>query len=154
MNESKSTGKKKVKVIARMTIVKRGSAKRLIVEVHEDASFHQFYRWYSQEGRKHKRFIRGSQRNDGLPFTRAQNQPGLDVLAERQQSFNKDIENVTIKVFQKRIYNHLLNCRPDELGNGMPIFNTQGLRAAMPERFPATYTTLQKRMNIMTGAAG
>ncbi len=150
MNE----GKKKIKVVARMTIVKRGSSKRMIVEIHEDASFHQFYRWYMQEGRKHKRFVRGSQRNDGLPFTRAQNQPGLDVLAERQQSFNKDIEKVTIKIFQKRIYNHLLNCRPDELGNGMPTAHHQNLRPAAPERLPATYTTLQKRMNIMTGAAG
>lgn len=145
---------KKVKVVARMTIVKRGSSKRLIVEIHEDASFHQFYRWYSQEGRKHKRFMRSSQRNDGLPFTRAQSRPGLDVLAERQQSFNKDIENVTIKIFQKRTYNRLLNCRPDELGKGMPEAPSQNLRPSVPERLHSTYTTLQKRMNIMTGVAG
>lgn len=150
MNE----GKKKIKVVARMTIVKRGSSKRMIVEIHEDASFHQFYRWYMQEGRKHKRFVRSSQRNDGLPFTRAQSLPGLDILAERQQSFNKDIEKVTIKIFQKRIYNHLLNCAPDQLAAGLPTTHHQNLRAAPAERLPATYTTLQKRMNIMTGVAG
>ncbi len=150
MNE----GKKKIKVVARMTIVKRGSSKRLIVEIHEDATFHQFYRWYSQEGRKHKRFIRGSQRNDGLQFARAQNTPGLDVLAERQQSFNKDIEKVTIKIMQKRIYNRLLNCAPDALGNGMPVATCHNLRPKAPERLPTTYTTLQKRMNILTGASG
>lgn len=149
MNE----GKNKVKVIARMTIVKRGTAKRLIVEIHEDASFHQFYRWYSQEGRKHKRFIRFSQRNDGLIFTHAQNQSGLDVLAERQQSFNKDIEKVTIKIFQKRIYKHLLTCAPDQLTDGLPTTQSHGLRAVAPARLPATYTTLQKRMDIMTGVA-
>ena len=145
---------KKTKVVARMTIVKRGSSKRLIVEIHENASFHQFYRWYSQEGRKHKRFMRSSQRNDGLPFTRAQSQPGLDVLAERQQSFNKDIETVVIKIFQKRIYNRLLTCSPDQLANGLPASHSQNLRPSVPERLPATYTTLQKRMNIMTGVAG
>ncbi len=150
MNE----GNKKVKVIARMTIVKRGTSKRTIVEIHEDASFHQFYRWYSQEGRRHKRFVRGSQRSDGLHFTRAQGRPGLDVLAERQQSFNKDIEKVTIKIFQKRIYKHLLTCAADQLTNGLPTTQSQGLRATPPERLPATYTTLQKRMDLMTGVAG
>lgn len=150
MNE----GKKKIKVVARMTIVKRGSSKRLIVEIHEDATFNQFYRWYSQEGRKHKRFMRGSQRNDGLQFTRAQSRPGLEVLAERQQSFNKDIEKVTIKIFQKRIYTRLLTCAPDALGNGMPVATSHNLRPAAPERLPSTYTSLQKRMNILTGVAG
>ncbi len=146
--------KNKFKIVARMTITKRASSKRLIVEVHEDASFHQFYRWYSQEGRKRKRFIRNSPRNDGLNYTKAQDQPGLDVLSDRQTSFNKDIETVTIKIFQKRMYNRLLNCAPEALGNGMPVAQCQNLRPAIPERLPSTYTPLQKRMNILTGVAG
>lgn len=142
---------KKVKVVARMTIVKRGSSK-LIVEIHSDASFHKFYCWYSQEGRKRKMLLRTSQRNDGLHYASAQNQPGLEVLAARQASFNKDIVSVTIKVLQKRMYKNLLHCRPDELGAGMPISNSQNLRAAFPTHIPSTYTPMQKRMNIIAGA--
>lgn len=150
---------KKLKVVARMTLSQRGTSKRMIVEVHEGASFQQFYSWYMQEGRKRKKFVRTSPRNDGLAFTRAQGKSGLDVLADRQQSFNRTIESVTIKVFQKRMYNAMLQSRPESLGKGLPIAQSQGLRpapsasASIAVQLPATYTPLQKRMDLLIGAS-
>ncbi len=139
-------------VIARMTITKRSSTNKIIVEVRSDANFNKFYSWFSQEGRKRKKLQRTSQRNDGLYFARGQGRPGLDVLAAHQMSFNKDIDKVTIKVFKKRAYEKMLTCRPDELG-ALPAASTARIvRPAAPLFLPSTYTTLQKRMDILTGA--
>ena len=155
MKESKSKT-----VLARMTITRRGSSKRTIIEVHSDASFNKFYTWYSQEGRKHKRFIMTSHRGDGImPYYRqAFEAPGLEVLAESLPTRIRDFENAQIKIFKKREYKRLLNCAADQLGGGLPkAANTQALvdrfrsRRGIPVSMPANYLTLQKRMDIITG---
>jgi hypothetical protein len=153
----KETKVRKPQVVARLTLTQPKNVK-LIVEVPEDASFHNFYHWYRQEGRKRKVFLRTSSRNDGFgPHWRAPfEMPGLDVVAARVTGFNKSVTGVTIKILRKRKYNALLTCAPDELGNGLPqAAQTQQIIEAskgIPVQMPANYLTLQKRMDILTGA--
>lgn len=154
MSETKA---RKPQVVARLTLAQPKNVK-LIVEVPEGASFHQFYHWYRQEGRKRKVFLRTSNRNDGIKhqLRGAFEMPGLDVLAARVTSFNKSVTGVTLKVLRKRKYNALLTCAPDELGTGLPAAaRTMEIIEAskgIPVQFPADYLTLQKRMDILTGA--
>lgn len=154
MSEKKA---RKPQVVARLTISQPNNVK-LIVEVTESANFHQFYHWYRQEGRKRKIFLRTSSRNDGIKrhWRGAFEIPGLDVLAARVTSFNKTVTGVTLKVLRKRKYNALLTCPPDDLGDGLPTAaNTVAIleaRKGIPVQLPANYLTLQKRMDILTGA--
>lgn len=149
----------KSKVVARMTITKRGSSKKTIIEVHSDASFKKFYTWYSQDGRQKKRFIMTSHRGDGItPYWRqAFEKPGLDVLGDSLQDRMKDIESVQIKVFKKREYKWLLTCAPDQLSEGLGMgTRTQEIleerkQNRIPVRLPAGYLPLQRRMDILTG---
>ena len=148
-------------VVARLTLAQPKNMK-MIVEVHAGASFHEFYHWYRQEGRKRKVFLRTSDRNDGIkPHWRAPfEMPGLDVVAARVTSFNKTVTGVTLKVLRKRAYHALLTCPAEELGNGLPHAQRWGLDTkprwarrdqGIPVHLPADYIPLQKRMDILTG---
>lgn len=136
MSETKA---RKPQVVARLTLAQPNHVK-LIVEVPEGASFHQFYHWYRQEGRKRKVFLRTSNRNDGIKryYHGGFDMPGLDVLAARVTSFSKTVTGVTVKVLRKRKYNALLTCAPDELGTGLPtaaIVSTEKPRVTAHPRF-------------------
>jgi hypothetical protein len=151
------------KVVARLTITRKGSSKKTIIEVHENASFTQFYKWFTQEGRRRKRFMRTSNRNEGIRVhCRAPYEtPGLHRVAESLASFQKDIESVNIKVLSKRKYNQLLNCAPDQLSGKLPVNNQRikhwsqvvGRRPqpSIRVQFPTGRLTLQQRMDILTG---
>lgn len=147
--------KNKVVVVARMTMTK-ADGNKLIVEVRADASFHQFYCWFSQAGRKRKVYLRSSHRGDGLHGHHPYKQPGLDVLAEAHMKCFKTIQDAKIKVFKKRAYQALLNCAPDELAGGLPKITVSRpslpvWQKAIPVRIPVGYLPLQKRMDILTG---
>lgn len=144
---------KKGTVVARLTMLKKDGSK-LIVDVKEDASFHEFYRWHRQVGRKRKVFLRTSSRNDGItPYWRAGfDMPGLDVVAARTTSFMKDVTSATVKVLRKRKYQALLTCPPNELAGGLPKYESKPIvKVRLPDRLPVGYLTLQKRMDILTG---
>lgn len=150
-------------VVARMIVTFVGSKKKVIVEVHQDASFQKFYTWYSQIGRNHKNQIMTSHRGYGIDphWRQAFATPGLELVADRYTRTRRDVDNVVIKVFRKREYNRMLNCAPDELAGGLPkAADTQTMLEArrtlhrgIPVRLPVGYLTLQKRMNIVNGGS-
>ena len=118
----------KAKVIARMTVTK-ADGKKLIVEVHDDATEHAFYCWYSQEGRKRKVFIRTSHRTDGADRVAQvlRSTPGLDLLAARMKTYMQ-ITDVKIRILSKRAYKRMTTCSADQFGD-------------LPKCAPAEYKT-------------
>lgn len=119
-------------VVAQLTINRANNIK-LIIEVHKDANFSNFYRYYRQTGNRWstKEFIHTKSRNEGLNYINAHRQtPGLEVLAERITSSNKvfygrdgqakernPITSMKLRIIRKREYRRLLNAAP----TGMPI---------------------------------
>jgi len=105
-------------VVARLTVV-RAVGCRTIIEVQEDASFHTFYKFFTQQGNRWstKRLVRTANRNEGLlPYYQAYRMtPGLEKLAERWQTM-PGVSSVKIRILKKRAYRKLLSARPDELG--------------------------------------
>jgi hypothetical protein len=123
-----------------MTITKQ-SGPKLIVEVHTDAGFLNFYNWYTQDGRKRKKFVRTSHRGDGLERHYDHNTtPGLELIAKGMQALANSMDRMAhdyrraalskpiadyhiisavIKVYKKRLYAKLLNCPPNELNGGL-----------------------------------
>lgn len=146
--------KQKNTVVARMTLTRTNGIKT-IVEIHENASFMNFYTWYRQEGRKV--LLRTSNRNDGVaahwraPFQ----EKGLDVLAARTTQIMKDVTGVTIKILKKRKYQQMITCTPDQLAGSLPtapkIAEIIDRSKGIPVSIPAGYLSLQKRMDIITG---
>ena len=104
-------------VVARMTVT-RALGAVTIVEVHESASFSEFYRFFTQDGRRRstKRLVRKANRNEGLtPWGAHLQQPGLEVLAEAWRKM-KNVEKVTVRILKKRMYRQLISANPSELG--------------------------------------
>lgn len=122
------------KVIARMTVTK-ADGKKLIVEVHDDATEQAFYRWYSQDGRKRKEFIRTSHRTDGADRVAQvlRSTPGLDLLVARMKTYMQ-ITDVKIRIILKRAYKRMTTCSADKLGltKCAPAENKGGERPAKP----------------------
>lgn len=151
------------KVLARLTVTRKNSTKAIIVEVHQDATFKSFYKWYSKEGRKRKKLMRTSHRGDGVGahYREAFQSPGLHLLAERLEKTLPDFSKATINIFRKREYQRVLTVAADELGS-LPRYESriaQGERPRwerrpnqpIPVQLPVGYITLQDRMDIMTG---
>jgi len=150
--------KNKSKVVARLTAI-RQVGYRTIIEVCEDASFHSFYRYYTQQGtrRSTKTPVRTASRNEGLhPWYRAYRiTPGLEVLATRMLD-QKQFSSVKVRIIKKRDYLKLLEAAPDALGL-TKVTRYADPRIAilptprLPVNIPAGWLTIQKRMNIITG---
>lgn len=108
-------------VIARLTVI-RENGWRTIVEIHADATFMAFYRYYRQFGNKRstKEFVRSSSRIEFLSVINAHlHKPGLDVIEKRLLSFGAESNPVIsskIRIIRKRLYRKMLSARPDELG--------------------------------------
>lgn len=147
------------KVIARLT-VEREVGVKTIIEVHEDATFQDFYRFYTQDGRRHstKKQVRAANRNEGLrPYTEAHRMtPGLEILAERF-SMMPHVAKVSTRIMRKRAYRKLLAAAPDELGPlartsvRLPESRHWEREQGIPFVVPSTFTTMKKRFEIMTG---
>lgn len=115
-NESKKI------VVARLTIIRANKIKT-IVEIHADASFHSFYRFFRQHGnrRSTKELIRTASRNEGVSLIgfHYQQPVGLESIAKRLEMYSSQSNPVTstrIRIIKKRVYRKLLSARPDELG--------------------------------------
>lgn len=110
-------------VVARLT-VSRANHRRTIVEVYEDASFHSFYYFYTQEGKRRstKQLLRKASRNEGAALVGLIRQPsGLDIIVkklEMYQSHSNPIVAIRLRIFKKRAYRRLLSVSPDQLGIG------------------------------------
>jgi len=150
--------KNKSKVVARLTAI-RSVGVRTIIEICEDASFHNFYRYYTQQGtrRSTKTPVRTASRNEGLhPWHRTYRmEPGLEVLATRMLD-QKQFSSVKVRILKKRAYRQLLDAAPDVLGL------TKVTRYAdprimtlptprLPVNIPAGWLTIEKRVNIILG---
>jgi len=105
-------------VTARMTVT-RALGNLTIIEVCEDATFSEFYRVYTQIGRRRstKKLVRTANRNEGLkPFYAAHKlKPGLEALAMQWQGM-PNVASVKIRIIKKRTYRKLLTAAPDALG--------------------------------------
>ena len=108
-------------LVARLT-VERANGWRTIVEIHADATFISFYRYYRQFGRKRstKEFVRSSSRTEYLSVINTHlHKPGLDVIEARLKSFGQESNPVIkskLRIIRKRLYRKMLSARPDELG--------------------------------------
>ena len=104
-------------VVARLTVT-RALGAVTVIEVHEGATFSEFYRFFTQDGRRRstKRLVRKANRNEGLaPWGAHLQQPGLEVLAEAWRKM-KNVDQVRIRIIQKRAYRRLISANPSELG--------------------------------------
>jgi hypothetical protein len=144
------------KCIARLTVT-REIGDVAIVEVYEGSTFHSFYWFHTQSGRRRstKRLVRTTSRNEGLrPYYAAYRMtPGLEVLAERWKQ-HPGVKSVRVRIIRKKAYRRLISAPADELGltkvhNGfreqtpLPV-------ARMPIRLPQGYTPIEKRFEILT----
>jgi len=147
------------KVVARLTVI-REIGVRTIVEVNQDATFSNFYSYFMQEGarRSTKKLIRCANRNEGLaPWYRMYRmEPGLAAIAEHFKTM-PNITSVKIRIIRKRLYRKLLAAAPDELGITKvasqidPRLMPGRIVAAYPVQLPQGYTTIAKRVSILTG---
>ena len=160
MNKSTRTNK----VVARLTAI-RADGSRTIVEVHSDASFHSFYRFFSQQGnrRSTKTPVRVANRNTGLPPMNAHVcEPGLEAIVALLQKFagnpgnGSNVQKVTIRIIRRKMYRQLLHAAADTLGmTKAPSFTDPRLMprriAGIPVHIPSTFTTVEKKWSILTG---
>lgn len=114
--------RKKSPVVAKAIMVYTDGHK-LIVEVHEDSGYSNFYRWYRQDGRKRKVHLRDSSRQ--LKYA-----DNLDVVLARQlRAFGAQIVSHKITVLQKRKYALLLGTASSALPGGR-LAKTQTMNAS------------------------
>ena len=130
-------------VIARLT-AERSDGLRIIAEVHEDATFMNFFDWSTQQGRRWstKKHTRFSSRNDGLSHINAhRHTPGLEALKTKLESLTlAKFSKITIRILRKRAYQKLINAAPDALGplpivipyNPIPVTQSP-IRVVLPE---------------------
>jgi len=108
-------------VVARLTIT-RANGKRTIIEIHQGATFHKFYNFFTQDGarRSTKRQLRTASRNEYLPVINAHlHQPGLDVIEKQLKGVlaqTNPVVKTILRIIKKRAYKKLLNASPDALG--------------------------------------
>jgi len=105
-------------VVARLTVI-RANGRRTIVEIHQDASFHSFYYFYTQDGnrRSTKQLLRKASRNEGSFLGNW----GLGAINEKlhiYQNKSNPITTYRLRIFQKRAYKRLLSVSPDQIGVG------------------------------------
>lgn len=158
MNSKPTVHKTTAPVVARLTAIRKVGTK-IIIEVHSDASFGDFYQYFTQDGnrRSTKTRIRQSSRNEGLhPWHRVYRmQPGLEVLATRMLD-QKQFVSVKVRILKKRVYRQLLEAAPDVLGLTKvnhsidPRIKTLPT-PRIPVHIPDGWLTIEKRMNIILG---
>ena len=102
-------------VVARLTVTRAVGA-LTIIEVREDATFHEFYSFYTQTGRRRstKRLVRTADRNEGLKPYSGQTTTGLEAVAAHWLSM-PGVISAKIRIIRKREYVRLLNAVPEKL---------------------------------------
>jgi hypothetical protein len=148
----------KKEVVARLTVIREVGV-RTIIDVYTDATFSNFYNYFVQDGarRSTKKLVRTANRNEGLsPWYKAYRmQPGLAAIAEHLNKMPQ-FTSVKIRIIKRRAYRKLLTAAPDVLG--LVKVNCQPDPRLMPKpvlrypvRIPEGYTTISKRVSILTG---
>jgi len=140
----------KSNVVARLTAT-REVGNVTIVEVHQDATFHQFYRIYTQIGRRRstKRLVRTANRNAWIEpwYAAHRTQPGLHLL-EAKWKGRTNLKTVKLRIIKKRAYRKLINAPANELGP-LPVIRNVLLKPTVPApRIPVekmTFRLIEKR---------
>ena len=161
MNSKPTVHKTAALVVARLIII-RNNGRRTIVEVQADATFHTFYRFFSQDGRRRstKTSLRNASRNEYLPVVNAHlYRPGLDVIEKQLRTVyaqSNPVVGSKIRIIQKRAYKTLINAAPDALGL-TKVARSADLRLMpkpilrYPVHIPDSYKTIKQRMDIILG---
>jgi hypothetical protein len=151
----------KAQPVARLTVTHR-NGQQTIVEVHDDASFTQFYRWYKRnDGQKTKNYMRSTNRVDARDLEHLAAKIAANWKALARHRVAKDrwnghlVDDWKVVVLDAEKYVRFLDCDPSELpGGGMAVNRNMPTKPAKrPEHLPIGYTPLQKRMDILTGRA-
>ena len=145
-------------IVARLTAIRTVGVKT-IIEIHADATFSNFYKWYVQGNRRStKTFIRTANRNESLPYINAHlHTPGLEAVKSRLESM-KQFTSVSIRIYRKRDYRKLITAAPDQLGltkvsstfGKVPGAQRVGSQPN-PIALPIGYLTIKRRVDILLG---
>ena len=136
-------------VLARLTITRQDDS-RVIVEVSADATFHHFYAFYSQQGRRRstRTFKRWGSRNEHLHPVNCHLQiPGLEMIALHflHHKFGSPIRSTRIRYFSKKAYRQLVRMAPDALGltKVKVLFDERPIRVQL--RRAPTYKLVERK---------
>ena len=102
-------------VVAKLVATKIDGS-QIIVEVHQDSSWHDFYHWYTKAGTSRKKtFVRTSSRIADIqpPHMAARLKHGLHLILIRLNA-RKDIKEIFIKVIKKKLYRKMVSCSPND----------------------------------------
>ena len=148
-------------VVARLTITRK-NGRVMIVEVQADATFHTFYRFYTQDARRRstKTPLRTASRNEYLPVINSHlYQPGLAVIEKQLRTVcaqSNPIVTSKMRIVKKRAYEKLINAAPDALG--LVKVTRQIDPRLMPKpvlrypvHIPEGHTTITKKWSILLG---
>ena len=147
-------------VVARMTVTRADNSK-VIVEIHSDATFIQFYHFYTQQGNKRstKTETRTASRIEGMPHVNAHlYTPGLETVRkvfERPTQWAAPVRSIKLRILRRRMYRELLQKAPDVLGlTRVSIgFKTERPQPAiLPISLPQGYPSV-KRWSILESRA-
>lgn len=127
------------------------SERRFVFEIHKTATFASFYVGYTED-------LQTGEKRTVIPRNRS-NAENLDDLVLKisrhiESVLKRKVEKTEVQIFRKRIYTRLLKASPDVLGlvklraplsdgRWLPTGNTIG-----------GYTSLQTKMDILTGRKG
>lgn len=151
-------------VAARLTLTHRDGC-QTIVEVHADASYTAFYRWYQRKADEHaKHLTRTAMRNDAadLEEIERRTRAHFDNMARHSSLWlPRQVVESKLLILDGQLYKKLLKALPGELPGGGParlaVYDWMRREnwkrpRTQPTRIPATgYTPLQRRMDILTG---
>jgi hypothetical protein len=156
-------GREPTPVAARLTLTHRDGS-QTVIEVHADAGFQKFYRWYQRAPQADaKHLTRVSMRNDAadLAEIEARTRKHFDNLARGSMQWAaRQIVDAKLVVIDAPFYKKLLAASPVDLpGGGLArvsvpdwMMTEHYSRPRGATRVPVQgYTTLQRRMDIMTG---
>lgn len=150
----------KANVLARLTVT-HANGNQTIVEIHADASFSKFYRWYKRKaGQSAKNLMRYSSRIDARDLQAlgekiSKNWFNLAHHPVARGKWNAHlVEDIHLVVLDARRYTRYLDCPYEELpGGGLPGTVRVGPAARALYQLPLGYTPLQRRMDLLTGKA-
>lgn len=141
-------------IIARLTVTRQDNT-CTIVEIHSDATFHGFYHFFKQQGRRRstKHEFRTASRNESLPVINTHlHTPGLHVIEKRLKDFGAQSNPVIsskLRIIKKRAYQRLITVSPSELG--LSRIGTVDLSHRQRIPLPSSLVPAKRRYSVLNG---
>ncbi len=127
------------------------SERRFVFEVHKTATFASFYVGYTenlQTGEKYSVLPRNRTNAENLEDLVVKISKHIEIVLKRK------VEKTEVQIFRKRIYARLLKAAPDVLGL-VRLRPFQPASSLAPRHTSmGGYTSLQTKMDILTGRKG